>query len=206
MSASASTTSITYLRTGERVADDGPAPRAAGDRPRRSRHRRVPRRVRTRRRRAAAPVARRSPTRSSPATRCRRCGPTPRDMDLAAWPLAAGSGHPPAHRGHVRARPAAVAAGGRAAHRGRPSRDVAPCRGARGRGPRDAPQGSCPGRHGRRSRRVRRGARDRPGDLRRLHAPVVRHRPRDRRRDVRGARRRARAGRPPGRPVRASPR
>ena len=52
------TTSITYLRTGERIADDGPAPRAASDRPRRPRHRRLPRRVRTRRRRAAAAVAR----------------------------------------------------------------------------------------------------------------------------------------------------
>ena len=52
------TTSITYLRTGERVADDGPTPRAAGDRPGRSRHRRVPGRVGPHRHGTPAPVPR----------------------------------------------------------------------------------------------------------------------------------------------------
>ena len=58
--------------------------------------------------------------------------------------LAAGSGHPPAHCGHVRARPAAVAAGGRAAHGGGPSRDLASCtRCSRARSPRCAARVAC---------------------------------------------------------------
>ena len=58
--------------------------------------------------------------------------------------LAAGSGHPPAHGGHVRARPAAVAAGGRAAHGGGPSRDPASCaRCSRARSPRCAARVAC---------------------------------------------------------------
>ena len=112
----------------------GPAPRAAGHGPRRSGHRRVPRRVRTRRRRAAATVpsvSRRDRRQRRHAAHVDRlCGPGPHGLALAAR-----SGHPPPHRGHVRARPATVAAGGHAAHGRGPPRDLASHRGAPERGP-----------------------------------------------------------------------
>ena len=159
------TTSITYLRTGERIADDARLRELRATDPGGLVIAEFLDESEPERRRAAAAVPhvprrdRRERRDAAPVDRHRAAGP----RRLA---LAARGGHPPAHRGHVRARPAAVAGGGRAAHRGGPSRDPASCAGARGRGPRDAPQGPRAGRRGRRSRRVRRGTRDRPGDLR----------------------------------------
>ena len=116
--------------------------------------------------------------------------------------VAARGRHAPAHDGHVRSCPPALAGRGRAAPRGRPAGNRASRRGAPRLGARDAPQGSGAGRDGRRPRGVRRGPRHGPGDLRRVHPPVVRLRPRPRRRDLRRARRRAHAGRASG-PARA---
>ena len=164
-----------------------PTPRAAGDGPRRPRHRRVPRRVRSDRRRTAAALPR-VPGRD----RRQRRNAAAVDRHRAAGPhclaLATGSGHPPAHGGHLRARSAAVAAGRGAAHRGCPSRDAC--------FPHGCSRAAVPAM--RRKGRVQTGADadlvvferdrgDRPGDVRRVHAPVVWHRPRDRRRDLRGA-------------------
>ena len=118
------TTSITYLRTGERVADD----------------------ARLRELRATDPgglvIAEfLDETDADDAALLRRSlafpdaivasdGMPPMWTDTARHGRrrlapAAGSGHPPAHRRHVRARPAAVAAGGGAADGGRPARDAA---------------------------------------------------------------------------------
>ena len=145
------------------------------------------------------------PTRSSRATRCRRCGRGAARPNLARVAAAARGRHPSAHGGHVLARASPLAGRGHVAHRGDPARDAASRAGARGRRPRDAHQGSSAARRRRRSRRVRRGTHHRSGDVRREHAPVVGHRARDRRRDLRRARRRARAGRITGRPIRAEP-
>ena len=109
------------------------------------------------------------------------------DIDLAAWPL------PPAVVTH----PRTAGTFGRALRLWR--KEGAPLMEAVRRAtllPAEVLEGAVPamrrkGRvqagHGCRSRRVRRGACDGPGDVRRLHAPVVWDRPRDRRRDVRGA-------------------
>ncbi len=109
------------------------------------------------------------------------------DMDVTAWPL------PPAAVTH----PRTAGTFGRALRLWR--QEGAPLIEAVGRAtflPAKVLQDAVPAmrrkgriqtRHRRRSRRVRRGACDRPGDVRRLHAPVVWHRPRHRRRDLRGA-------------------
>ena len=153
------TTSITYLRTGERIADEARlrelrATDPGGlviadflDESDRARHRSA----------TAVPlVSRRDRRERRNATFVDRHNAHGRHC-LA---LATRSRHAPTHGRHVRARPATVAAGGRAAHGGCPSRDPASCGGAPGRGPRNAPQGSRADRRGRRSRRVRRGSCD----------------------------------------------
>ncbi len=192
-------TSITYLRTGERVADDARLRELRATDPgglviidffdesepadaallRRSLD--VPRRDR-RERRACHRCGPTSPTWTSPRGRCRPQAVThPRTAGtfgraLRLW-----------------------RAGGRAA-RWRPSGGppCSPRRCSRARSRRcDARVGCRPARTPISSCSTRRAV-DRPGDVLRLHAPVVRHRPRDRRRDVRGARRRAGARRPSG--------
>jgi hypothetical protein len=159
------TTSITYLRTGERIAD-APGSGVAGNRPgglviAELFHESGP---------GDGALLRRlwrSPTRSSPATECHAWGPTRgHGPHCPARPL------PPEAVTHPRTAGAVGRAPRLFRKEGAPLMEAVPaplahCRGNRRRGPRRCAQGSGPRRHRRRSRRVRRGACDRPGDVRR---------------------------------------
>ena len=137
------TTSITYLPTGERIADDARLRELRATDPGGLVIAEFLDESEPERRGAAATVPhvsrRDRRERRDAALVDRHDGHGRRRLALAAR-----SGHPPAHGGHVRARPAPVATGGRVAHRGGPSRDVASCGGARrARSPRCAARVAC---------------------------------------------------------------